>query len=75
MCGNCMYCVPMLTPRGMHTVCLNPDSDRLYQSVGVDDVCVEYVYENDPALMEVEDEENADCACGVHGDGNTCTCG
>ena len=40
MCGNCMYCVPMLTPRGMHTVCLNPDSDRLYQSVGVDDVCI-----------------------------------
>ena len=51
-CENCMYCVPMATPKGLYTVCLNPESIRIYQAVRNDDRCREWFWKDDPCLKE-----------------------
>ena len=46
-CETCFYCIPMATPKGVHSVCLNPDSIRIYQAVGKDNTCTAYVRNDD----------------------------
>lgn len=52
-CEDCMYCVPCLTSYGEWSVCMNPDSGRMYQAVGFGDTCAEW-YE----YTEVNDDED-----------------
>lgn len=42
MCRDCMYCIPMLTPKGMTQVCLNPDSKYMYSYVSQAGSCDEF---------------------------------
>lgn len=47
MCRDCMYCIPMMTPKGMTQVCLNPDSKYMYSYVSQAGSCDEFFMEEE----------------------------
>lgn len=46
-CKDCMYFTPMATADGVHEVCLNPDSIKVFQAVRENDTCTEWVKDNE----------------------------
>lgn len=41
-CENCMYMTPMMTPKGIVDICMNPDSQWLFSQVEKKHSCKEW---------------------------------
>lgn len=58
-CENCLYFIPMMTPKGIVDICMNPDSTKLYKPVSRECKC-EWWY---TAEILDEDQSNNATTC------------